>query len=127
MARTVYTLISAGVIVLDNPRCTATGQGNTASPQRMLAPARQALAQGEYEKAAKALQEVLRADPLMPEARRLFGVCQAALGRFRGAAETWKSWARLGTLTPGGGGARPDGGAAAASGRDTGAGVGELP
>jgi hypothetical protein len=36
----------------------------------------------------------------MPEARRLFGVCQAALGRFRGAAETWKSWARLGTLTP---------------------------
>ncbi|HEY0350509.1 MAG TPA: hypothetical protein VGC48_00205, partial [Gemmatimonadales bacterium] len=37
---------------------------------------------------------------LLPEARRLFGLCQAALGRFRGAAETWKGWARLGTLTP---------------------------
>jgi thioredoxin-like negative regulator of GroEL len=65
-----------------------------------LAPARQALAKGEFEKAATALQEVLRTDPLMPEARRLFGVCQAALARFRGAAETWKGWARLGTRTP---------------------------
>jgi hypothetical protein len=37
----------------------------------------------------------------MPEARRLFGVCQMALGRFRSAAETWSSWARLGTRTPG--------------------------
>jgi hypothetical protein len=37
----------------------------------------------------------------MPEARRLFGLCQVALGRFRSAAETWSSWARLGTRTPG--------------------------
>ncbi len=58
------------------------------------------MAKGEYEKAAAALQEVLRHDPLMPEARRLFGLCQAALGRFRGAAETWKGWARLATHTP---------------------------
>jgi cytochrome c-type biogenesis protein CcmH/NrfG len=65
-----------------------------------LGPAREALGKGEYEKAANALQEVLRTDPLMPEARRLFGVCQAALGRFRGAADTWNSWARLGTRTP---------------------------
>jgi hypothetical protein len=101
VARTIYALSAAGVIVLDNPvggRTSVAGNGrdHTAS----LTPAREALARGEYESAAKSLQEVLRADPLMPEARRLFAVSQAALGRFRGAAETWKSWARLGTLTP---------------------------
>ena len=98
VARTVYTLTSAGVIVLDSGDGTQ-GKDN-GGPQRMLEPVRQALARGEYEKAATTLQELLRSDPLMPEARRLFGVCQAALGRFRSAAETWKAWARLGTHTP---------------------------
>jgi tetratricopeptide (TPR) repeat protein len=96
VARTVYALSAAGVIVLDDARAmdSARDVGTT------LAPAREALAKGEYAKAATALQDVLRLDPLMPEARRLFGLCQAALGRFRGAAESWKSWARLGTRTP---------------------------
>jgi hypothetical protein len=98
VARTIYALSAAGVIVVDNPAASTTVNGR--EPALHLRPAREALARGEYESAAKALQEVLRADPLLPEARRLFGVCQAALGRFRGAAETWKSWARLGTLTP---------------------------
>jgi hypothetical protein len=99
VARTVYALSAAGVIVLDGgvePR----PDNNGGDPAASLNPARQALAAGEYEKAANALQEVLRVDPLMPEARRLFGVCQMALGRFRSAAETWGSWARLGTRTP---------------------------
>ena len=100
IARTVYALSSAGVVVLDSGATAPTGGDNGAHAASPLDPARQALAQGEYEKAAGVLQEVLRTDPLMPEARRLFGVCQAALGRFRGAAETWKSWARLGTHTP---------------------------
>lgn len=97
VARTVYALAAAGIIVLDNGGGPADGGRDTGGA---LAPVRQALAKGEFEKAATALQEVLRTDPLMPEARRLFGVCQAALGRFRGAAETWKSWSRLGTRTP---------------------------
>jgi hypothetical protein len=97
VARTVYALAAAGVIVLDDGGGAAD---NSRDPGGPLAPAREALAKGEFEKAATALQEVLRTDPLMPEARRLFGVCQAALGRFRGAAETWKGWARLGTRTP---------------------------
>jgi len=97
VARTVYTLTSAGVIVLDSGGSPRKDNGG---PQIILGPVRQALSQGEYEKAANALQEVLRSDPLMPEARRLFGVCQAALGRFRSAAETWKAWGRLGTHTP---------------------------
>jgi tetratricopeptide (TPR) repeat protein len=97
VARTVYTLTAAGVIVVDSGGGSPKDNGG---PQRALLPARQALAEGEYEKAASALQELLRSDPLMPEARRLFGVCQAAMGRFRGAAETWKAWARLGTHTP---------------------------
>jgi hypothetical protein len=97
VARTVYALAAAGVIVLDDNGGSADTSRDPGGP---LAPARQALASGEFEKAATALQEVLRTDPLMPEARRLFGVCQAALGRFRGAADTWKGWARLGTRTP---------------------------
>jgi hypothetical protein len=101
VARTVYSLSAAGVIVLDNPASNrGPVAGNTRDPAASIAPAREALARGEYENAAKTLQEILRADPLLPEARRLFGVCQTALGRFRGAVETWKSWARLGTLTP---------------------------
>jgi hypothetical protein len=97
VARTVYALAAAGVIVLDDRGGPPDHSRDSGGP---LGPARQALAKGEFEKAATALQEVLRTDPLMPEARRLFGVCQAALGRFRGAAETWKGWARLGTRTP---------------------------
>lgn len=98
IARTVYTLTAAGVVVLDSGDGT-TGKDNAAAPS-LLAPARQALAQGEYDKAAKVLQELLRSDPLLPEARRLFGLCQAALGRFRSAVETWNAWTRLGTRTP---------------------------
>jgi hypothetical protein len=94
VARTIYSLAAAGVVVLDNGSASEPEQ---ASP---LAPVRQALGKGEFEKAATLVQEVLRTDPLMPEARRLFGVCQAGLGRFRGAAETRKGWTRLGTRTP---------------------------
>lgn len=99
VARTVYALSAAGVIVLDNPAGSTPAESGR-EHSTSLDPARHALGMGEFEKAANALQEVLRADPLMPEARRLFGLCQTALGRFRGAAETWKSWARLGTRTP---------------------------
>lgn len=98
IARTAYALSSAGVIVLDSASAVpAVDNGNHASVP--LDSARQALADGEYQRAAFVLQEVLRADPLMPEARRLFGLSQVALGQFRSAAETWKSWSRLGTHT----------------------------
>jgi len=97
VARSAYALSSAGVIVLDSAAPPVSENGSHAAGP--LGPVRQALAEGEYEKATAALQEILRTDPLMPEARRLFGVCQAALGRFRGAAESWMSWARLGTRT----------------------------
>ena len=97
IARTAYALASASVIVLDSAPPAAQNGG---PPNAPLGPVRQALARREYEAAAATLQQMLRADPLMPEARRLFGVCQAALGHFRGAAEAWKSWARLGTHTP---------------------------
>jgi hypothetical protein len=94
VARTIYTLAAAGVVVLD------AGAQNGREHGSSLDPVGQALSKGEFEKAATLVQEVLRTDPLMPEARRLLGLCQAALGRFRGAAETWKSWSRLGTRTP---------------------------
>jgi cytochrome c-type biogenesis protein CcmH/NrfG len=70
-------------------------------PAALLVPAREALAQGEYEIAAGALEEVLRQDPLMPEARRLLGMCQAAMGQFDRALESWTAWSRFGPRAPG--------------------------
>jgi Domain of unknown function (DUF4388) len=96
VARTIYTLAEAGVVVLDGGAPAENGR-DQAGP---LLPVREALRKGEFQKAAHAVQEILKADPLLPEARRLLGLCQAALGQFRGAAETWKGWSRLGTRTP---------------------------
>ncbi len=97
IARSAYALSSAGVIVLDS--ATPAHVSDKSQSVAPLVSVRQALGRGEYHAAAAALQEILRTDPLMPEARRLFGVCQAGMGHFRGAAEAWRSWARLGTHT----------------------------
>ena len=101
VARTVYGLTAAGVVVLGDPNRAGQEPEPGRDPAALLVPAREALAQGEYEIAAGALDEVLRRDPLMPEARRLLGVCQAAMGHFARAMETWHSWARLGPRSPG--------------------------
>ncbi len=101
VARTVYGLTNAGVVVLDDP----AHPGQEAEPGRdlaaLLVPAREALAQTQYDLAAGALEELLRTDPLMPEARRLLGLCCAALGRHREALDLWAAWTRLDTRTPG--------------------------
>jgi hypothetical protein len=101
VARTVYGLTNAGVVVLDDP----SRPGEEPEPGRdmaaLLVPAREALAQGEYSLAAGALDEVLRVDPLMPEARRLLGLCQAALGQFEAALDSWGAWSRFGPHSPG--------------------------
>jgi hypothetical protein len=101
VARTVYGLTAAGIVELADPGTT----GREPEPGRdlaaLLVPARDAMAQAQYDIAAGALEELLRRDPLMPEARRLLGVCQAALGRFGEALETWRSWSRLGPRSPG--------------------------
>jgi hypothetical protein len=96
IARTIYSLAAAGVVVLDHGGAAENGRDHGGA----LAPVRQALGQGDFAAANQLVQEILRTDPLLPEARRLFGVCQAALGRFRDAADTWKGWSRLGTRTP---------------------------
>jgi tetratricopeptide (TPR) repeat protein len=101
VARTVYGLTAAGIVSLADPGTP----GQEPEPGRdlaaLLVPARDAMAQAQYDIAAGALEELLRRDPLMPEARRLLGVCQAALGRFGEALETWRSWSRLGPRSPG--------------------------
>jgi hypothetical protein len=101
VARTVYGLTNAGIVVLDDP----AHPGQEPEPGRdlaaLLVPAREALAQGQYDIAAGALEELLRSDPLMPEARRLLGVCYAAIGRHREALDLWTSWTRLDSRTPG--------------------------
>lgn len=101
VARTVYGLTAAGVVALDDPARPGQEPEPGRDPAALLVPAREALAQGEYEIAAGALDEVLRRDPLMPEARRLLGVCHAAMGQFAQALETWHAWSRLGPRTPG--------------------------
>jgi len=101
VARTVYGLTAAGVVVLGDP----AHPGQEPEPGRdlaaLLVPAREALAQGAYDIAAGALEELLRRDPLMPEARRLLGVCQMATGQFSRALDTWHAWSRLGPHSPG--------------------------
>src|SRR3954447_4046476 len=101
VARTVYGLTTAGVLVLADP-AQPDGEPETGrDPAALLVPAREALAQAEYEIAAGALEEVLRQDPLMPEARRLLGLCQAAMGQFDRALESWAAWSRFGPRAPG--------------------------
>jgi hypothetical protein len=68
VARTIYALAAAGVVVLDTGGAPENGRDHGGS----LAPVRGALARGQFEKAANAVQELLRSDPLMPEARRPF-------------------------------------------------------
>jgi uncharacterized protein DUF4388/tetratricopeptide repeat protein len=101
VARTVYGLANVGVVVLDDPRRPGMEAEVGRDLAALLVPAREALAQGQFEIAAGALEEVLRHDALIPEARRLLGVCQAGLGRFAEARENWSAWGRLGPHTPG--------------------------
>ena len=74
VARTVYGLTAAGIVELGDP----ANPGREPEPGRdlaaLLVPAREAMSNGQYDIAAGALDEVLRRDPLMPEARRLLGV-----------------------------------------------------
>jgi hypothetical protein len=101
VARTVYGLTAAGIVELADPATPDREPEPGRDLAALLVPAREAMAHGEYEIAAGALEEVLRRDPLMPEARRLLGVCQAAMGRFGQALETWRSWSLLGPRSPG--------------------------
>jgi len=101
VARTVYGLTNAGVLVLADPAQPGVAPETGRDPAALLVPAREAMAQSEYDLAAGALEEVLRQDPLMPEARRLLGMCQAALGRFEQALESWRAWSRFGPRAPG--------------------------
>jgi hypothetical protein len=101
VARTVYGLTAAGVVELADPATPGRDPEPGRDLAALLVPAREAMAQGHYDIAAGALEEVLRRDPLMPEARRLLGVCQAAMGRFAEALDTWRSWSRLGPRSPG--------------------------
>ena len=101
VARTVYGLTAAGVVALGDPARPGQEPEPGRDPAALLVPAREALAQGSYDIAAGALEEVLRRDPLMPEARRLLGVCQAAMGHFARALESWHGWSRLGPRSTG--------------------------
>src|SRR5215210_5960622 len=72
VARTIYTLAEAGVVVLDGGAAVENGRDH-AGP---LLPVHEALRKGEFQKAAHGVQEILKSDPLLPEARRLLGLCQ---------------------------------------------------
>ena len=86
VARTVYGLTNAGIVVLDDP----AHPGEEAEPGRdlaaLLVPAREALAQGQYDLAAGALEECCGAIRSCPRRAGCSGVCYAALGRLRRGA-----------------------------------------
>src|SRR5918999_5439444 len=69
VARAIYSLAAAGVVVLETGGASENGREHGSA----LAPVREALSRGEYQQAATVVQELLRGDPLMPEARRLLG------------------------------------------------------
>ncbi len=103
VARTGYALATAGVVTLDDPTRSSAARAETAdsaASDAALEPAREALGGRHYAAAVDALIDVLRADPLLPEARRLLGLALAGMGRFRQAEEAWDGWTRLGTRTP---------------------------
>jgi Domain of unknown function (DUF4388)/Tetratricopeptide repeat len=101
VARTVYGLTAAGIVELADPATPGRDPEPGRDLAALLVPAREAMSNGQYDIAGGALEELLRRDPLMPEARRLLGVCQAAMGRFGQALDTWHSWSRLGPRSPG--------------------------
>ena len=77
VARTVYGLTNAGIVVLDDPAQPGQESGAGTRSRGAAGARARGAGQGEYELAAGALEELLRIDPLMPEARRLLGLCYA--------------------------------------------------
>ena len=94
VARTVYGLTNAGIVVLDDP----AHPGEEAEPGRdlaaLLVPAREALAHGQYDLAAGALEELLRADPAHA------GGAAAARRLLRGAGPPPRGARLLGVVEP---------------------------
>ena len=89
VARTVYGLTNAGIVVLDDP----AHPGQEAEPGRdlaaLLVPGARGPGGGPVRSGGRRARGGAPADPLMPEARRLLGLCYAGLGRFSEALELW--------------------------------------
>jgi Flp pilus assembly protein TadD len=125
VARTIYGLASAGIIVLEEVEPApvrmiaasaaarveehlamgdlesarvAAEEAIAAQPERpegWAALGRALLGMRRYEEAEDALTQALHRDPVRPAPRRLLALAQAAQGRFGDAVETWDRWIRL--------------------------------
>jgi hypothetical protein len=125
VARTIYGLASAGIILLEDvepapvrmiaaPAAArveehlamgdlesarvAAEEAIAAQPERpegWAALGRALLGMRRYEEAEDALTQALHRDPVRPAPRRLLALAQAAQGRFGDAVETWDRWIRL--------------------------------
>lgn len=125
VARTIFGLASAGIIVLEDvepapvrtiavPAAArveehlamgdlesarvAAEEAIAAQPERpegWAALGRALLGMRRYEEAEDALTQALHRDPVRAAPRRLLALAQAAQGRFGDAVETWDRWMRL--------------------------------
>src|SRR6266513_1143742 len=108
VAKTLFGLESAGVIVLVDPGTAKRGRpsvsGDLAEQAGGMQPheatihlllGRIHLAQGHASSAAEELRRALRLDPLLPAAHRQLGYALVAMGRFGEAVQSWDQWERL--------------------------------
>src|SRR6266516_1713568 len=124
VAKTLFGLESAGVIVLVDPGTAKRGRPGAGSDLAELvaeliakaetalhakdldaarAAAEQAgsihLAQGHASAAAEELRRALRLDPLLAATHRHLGFALVAMGRFGEAVQSWDQWERLARTT----------------------------
>src|SRR2546425_630839 len=116
VAKTLFGLESAGVVVLVDPGNTKRSHGGAPSPGGAAAEqagsiqphdatihlllGRIHLAQARGSTAAEELRRALRLDPQLAAAHRQLGYALVSMGRFAEAVESWDQWERLAGRTP---------------------------
>jgi tetratricopeptide (TPR) repeat protein len=95
VARTIYGLMSAGLLALDEVPPISLAGSDAAALEEHLALAETALAVGRCDEAESTLRQVTQWAPGHAAAWRLRGLALAGLGRHAEAVESWDEWSRL--------------------------------
>src|SRR6266567_1770737 len=101
VAKTLFGLESAGVIVLVDPGTSKRGRPSAAGElAELVAKAERALLAKDLDAArasaaAEELRRALRLDPMLAAAHRQLGFALVSMGRFGEAVQSWDEWERL--------------------------------
>jgi hypothetical protein len=98
VARTLFGLASAGVVVLDDPKLSAEAGSIGAELSELMVRARNALAAGDTEQARVTALDIVAVRPDHPEAQALLGRALIGCGRFGEAAAALEEALRLDPL-----------------------------